>query len=305
MRYLISFLDGAEVLGSGIGKSYQLIIMVLSYNQSSFLENAIRSVLEQEWSSNWQIVIHDDASTDDSPRIIREFVEANPGKITGILQSANRYSKQINIPIQIEKLFKSKYVARLDGDDVFISKSKLKKQMAMMEENSDIALVSHRYEIINEEGNVIKHVRFRISRFIGRYYLLLGNPIATPTAMYRSNAVEPLPEEFSKSRIQDWPLWVILSSRGLVAYNPELVSGYRIHSSNGFAQSDNKHFKRDIICVHKMLMDYSSGGHKYFIGILYLLVRLSFILGKLTFGYSVIAINKLRSILMGYREIKN
>lgn len=261
-------------------------------------------MLKQEWNSNWHIVIHDDASTDDSPRIIRELEKANPGKITGILQSANRYSKQINIPIEIQKLVKSKYVARLDGDDVFISKSKLKKQTAMMEENSHITLVSHRYEIINEEGKVIKHVRLRIGRFIGRYFLLLGNPVATPTAMYRTDAVDPLPNEFSKSRIQDWPLWVILSSRGSVAYSPDLISGYRIHSSNGFAGSDNKHFKKDTLSVHKMLWDYSSGGHKYFIGTLYMLVLLSFRLDKLTFGYSVIVINKFRSVLMGYREVK-
>jgi glycosyltransferase involved in cell wall biosynthesis len=269
------------------------------------LFDAINSVLKQDWDSNWQIVIHDDASTDDSPRIIREMEKANPGKITGILQSANRYSKQVNIPIEIQKLVESKYIARLDGDDVFISKSKLKKQIAMMEENSCITLVSHRYEIINEEGKVVKHVRLRIGRFIGRYFLLLGNPIATPTAMYRTEAVNPLPKEFSQSRIQDWPLWVILSSRGSVAYEPDIMSGYRIHSSNGFAGSDNKHFKDDTLSVHKMLWGYSSGGHKYFIGTLYLLVRLSFRLDKLTSGYSVIVINKLRSVLMGYHEIKS
>ena len=83
------------------------------------------------------------------------------------------------------------------------------------------------------------------------------------------------------------------------------MSGYRIHSSNGFAGSDNKHFKSDTLSVHKMLWGYSSGGHKYFIGTLYLLVRLSFRLDKLTSGYSVIVINKLRSVLMGYREIKS
>ena len=280
-----------------------MIIIVLSYNQDPFLEDAIKSALKQEWASNWQIVIHDDASTDDSPRIVREMAKAYPDKITGILQSANRYSKQTNIPFEIEKLFKSKYVARLDGDDVFISKSKLKKQTAMMEDNSSITLVSHRYEIINEDGKVIKHVRFRIGKFIGRYYLLLGNPIPPSTAMYRSDAVDPLPKEFSKSRIQDWPLWVILSSRGSVAYDSELISGYRIHSSNGFAGSDNKHFKNDTLSVHKMLWNYSSGGHKYFIGTLYLLVRLCSILDKFTFGYSVIAINKLRSTLMGYKEV--
>jgi glycosyltransferase involved in cell wall biosynthesis len=281
-----------------------LIIIVLSYNQSAFLQEAINSVLKQEWDSNWQIVVHDDASSDDSQQIIREMEKANPGKITAILQSSNRYSKQINIPIEIQKLIKSKYVARLDGDDVFISQSKLMKQMAILEENKCVTLVSHRYEIINEEGEVIKHVRLRIGRSIRRYLLLLGNPIATPTAMYRSDAVDPLPKDFSKSRIQDWPLWVILSSRGIVAYDPDLISGYRIHSSNGFAGSSNNLFKTDTLAVHKMLWSYISGGHKYFIGTLYLLMRISFSLDELTFGYSVTLLNKLRSLLMGYREVR-
>lgn len=268
------------------------------------MQEAINSVLEQEWDSKWQIVVHDDASSDESQQIIREMEKAHPGKITGILQSSNRYSKQVNIPIEIQKLIKSKYVARLDGDDVFISQSKLMKQIAIMEEDNSVTLVSHRYEIINEDGETIKHVRLRIGRSIRRYFLLLGNPIATPTAMYRSDAVNPLPKEFTKSRIQDWPLWVILSSRGIVTYDPDLISGYRIHSSNGFAGSRNKHFKTDTLAVHKMLWGCSSGGHKYFIGTLYLLMRLSFSLDKLTLGYSVTVINKLRSQLMGYREVK-
>ena len=280
-----------------------MIIVVLSFNQGAFLEAAVNSVLEQQWDANWQIIIHDDASTDDSPNIIRKLETANRGKITGILQSVNRFSKQVNIPIEVQNLVRSKYVARLDGDDVFLSKTKLIQQIEILEANADITLVSHRYEIINEDGVVIRHVTYRIKKYIGHYSLFLGNPIATPTAMYRADAVNPLPLEFTQSRIQDWPLWVILSSRGKVAYEPNLLSGYRIHSSNGFAGSDNQQFRTDILLVHKMLWGYSSGKSKYLIGTLFLLVRISFVLNKFTFGYSVRVINKLRSLLLGYREM--
>lgn len=276
---------------------------MLSFNQSKFLKEAVNSVLEQEWDEHWQIIIHDDASTDDSSSVIREMQKANPEKITAVLQSKNLYSRQVNIPIEIQNLVNSKYVARLDGDDVFISKSKLVTQLAILEEDEGISLVSHRYAIINEEGKITKLVKYKIGEFVGRYLLLLGNPIATPTAMYRSAAIGILPEEFSNSQIQDWPLWVILSSRGKVAYKTSLLSGYRIHSSNGFARKNNLQFKEDILLVHKMLWRCSTGMRKYFSGIMYLITHLSFTFSGFTLGYSVRLINKFRSLLMGYREV--
>ncbi len=61
-----NFLQEAEIYGSGLYKKYELLVIILSFNQEQFLAQAIESVLEQKWSQKWHIIIHDDASIDNS-----------------------------------------------------------------------------------------------------------------------------------------------------------------------------------------------------------------------------------------------
>ena len=125
------FLSGAEVVGFGLGKKYELVVIVLCFNQSRYVKEAVNSVIAQDWSESWHIIVHDDASTDESAIEIRKLVEYHSTKITAILQSHNRYSSAFNIPIELQRLVDAEFIARLDADDYFITPKKLREQVAI------------------------------------------------------------------------------------------------------------------------------------------------------------------------------
>jgi glycosyltransferase involved in cell wall biosynthesis len=302
MKSSSNFLNGAKVLGSGLYKKYELLVVILSFNQEQFLAQAIESAINQNWGKDWHIVIHDDSSKDDSRKIINEFYLRYNEKITAILQETNRYSLGFNIPVEIQDLVDSKFVARLDGDDFYISKDKLVKQVAIMNEDPNVNLVSHSYEIYDGQNELVKKITLKNKGNISNFQLLAGNPIATPTAMYRASCVKPLPAEFTTSRIQDWPLWVILGSRGQIRFIPGVLSGYRIHSSNGFALRSNVDFKRDNLCLHEMLSKFLLPPQAIYWKMALEIVKISFRIDKFTRGFSTTLLNKIRSTLMGYKE---
>ena len=298
-----SFLENSELIGSGLHQKYQLVVIVLSFNQSEFLQQAVDSVLSQVWSQNWHIIIHDDASTDESPHLIRQIAMNNPTKVTAILQTKNRYSNKFNIPMEIQRLVEADYIARLDGDDFFITEDKLVRQVTYLTQNPIVALISHRYAIYDGKNNRSFDVRVRNNGYISKFQLILGNPIATPTAMYRTQSASPLPANFTVSRIQDWPLWVIIASRGKVAYFEDIFSGYRIHNTNGFAQKSNQFFKIDNLHLHKMLSDTLPFPWRINWKLFWALTWFCFKADRITHKKTTTAFNSLRSRIMGYQII--
>ena len=298
------FLSGADVIGLGLGKKYELVVIVLCFNQSRYVKEAVNSVIAQDWSESWHIIVHDDASRDDSASEIRKLVESNPMKVTAILQSQNRYSRAFNIPIELQRLVDAEFIARLDADDYFITPKKLREQVAILAKSPEIVLVSHPYLIVNESRIPQAKIVFGRKSRINRHQILLGNPIATPTAMYRSIAAAEMPAELSDSRIQDWPFWVILANRGRVSYLRGLESGYRVHAENGFAGRSNSEFKADNLMAHRTLIKYLETPSSLLLRVLYAQALCSFKLDQISFGKATLASNKIKAFLMGHKRIK-
>jgi len=298
------FLTGAEVVGFGLGKRYELVVIVLCFNQSRYVEEAINSVIAQDWSENWHIIVHDDASTDDSADKIRRLVGRHSTKITAILQSQNRYSSAFNIPLELQRLVDAEFIARLDADDYFITPKKLREQVAILAESPEIVLVSHPYLIVNESGIPNVKIAFGRKPRINRYQMFLGNPIATPTAMYRSIAAAEMPAELSDSRIQDWPFWVILATRGRVSYLRSLESGYRVHAENGFAGRSNTEFKADNLMAQRTLIEHLETRSSLLLRMLYAQALCNFKLDQISFGKATVVSNKIKAFLMGHKRIK-
>lgn len=116
-------------------------ICCLAYNQEQFIAQTLQSFVDQKTTFPIEILIHDDASTDATPQIIRQFEEKYPELIKPIYQTENQYSKKI--PISRTYQFpraKGKYIAFCEGDDYWIDPDKLQKQVDYMESHPDCTL---------------------------------------------------------------------------------------------------------------------------------------------------------------------
>ena len=104
-----------------------------AYNHAPFIRKALDGILMQKTNFRFEIVVYDDASTDNTQEIIREYAAKYPDIIKPILKEENTYSKHIDRWPELEPLLRGKYLAFCEGDDFWINENKLQKQVDYME----------------------------------------------------------------------------------------------------------------------------------------------------------------------------
>lgn len=122
-------------------------IITLTYNHEPYIRECLDGILMQQTSFKFELLIHDDASTDNTANIIREYESKYPEIIKPIYQIENQYSKKV--PIGATYLYpraKGKYIALCEGDDYWTDPLKLQKQVDYLESHPDYVMCSHRFK---------------------------------------------------------------------------------------------------------------------------------------------------------------
>ena len=130
-----------------------LSVSMITYNHEKYLEKAIDSILEQQTNFEYEIVIGDDHSTDNTIDIIKQYVAKYPDKIRPIYRKEN-VGVKVNFSDTIFRC-QGKYVAILEGDDYWTDSLKLQKQVDFLESHPTYSLTSTRYSIHNCNTNEI------------------------------------------------------------------------------------------------------------------------------------------------------
>lgn len=128
-------------------------ICCATYNHEKYISDAIESFLMQETDFKYEILIHDDASTDKTSDIIRYYEEKYPEIIKPIYQTVNQYSKGVKVtPAFNYPRAKGKYIALCEGDDYWTDSKKLQIQFECLERNSDAVCCFHDEKRLDKEG---------------------------------------------------------------------------------------------------------------------------------------------------------
>lgn len=123
-------------------------ILCSAYNHEPYIKNAIEGFLIQETSFPFEVLIHDDASTDRTAEIIREYEARYPDIIKPIYQTVNQYSQGFKPGAINRKRAKGKYVALCEGDDYWTDPNKLQIQADFLGKNPEYGFV---------HGGAVKH----------------------------------------------------------------------------------------------------------------------------------------------------
>lgn len=233
-----------------------LTIYCLTYNHEKYIKNTLQGFVNQETKYKYKVIIHDDASTDDTKCIIQEFVKKYPDLFIPIYQSENQYSKGVHIFKQIiEPMIKTKYTAICEGDDYWCDKDKIDLQINYLEKNSACSLCVHNTEFINEKGELIgkkfntlgKTINFETKDIITNFYF------HTSSYMYRTEITKKMPKEFWNHGVGDYPLSLYLSLCGYIHYIDKVMSYYRVGSIGSWSERVLKDKNKAIIHNNDMI----------------------------------------------------
>ncbi len=135
-------------------KDIMLSVLLICYNHAAYLEQALDSVIQQKTDFPMEIIIHDDASTDDSQQIIRRYAQQYPELIRPILQTENKAQK--GVPIRrtyMDPMIRGKYIALCETDDYWLDPDKVQKQVDFLEQNPQYAACTHNCLLVDKNGD--------------------------------------------------------------------------------------------------------------------------------------------------------
>ena len=224
----------------GLDKSFTLVsICCITYNHEKFIEECLDGFLIQETNFPFEILIHDDASTDKTQNIIRKYVEQYPDIIKPVYQKENQFSQGIK-PLQTYLLpnAKSKYIALCEGDDYWTDPLKLQKQVNFMENNDDYTVCFHFVKVIYENKEMGDSLYPTLSDFTSFSVenLLKTNFIQTNSVLYRNQFNYTIPKDILPG---DWYLHLYHAQFGKIGFIDEIMSVYRRHSGGLWWDSYN------------------------------------------------------------------
>ncbi len=227
-------------------------IITLAYNHENYIRECLEGIVNQKTNFTFELLIHDDASTDKTAKIIKEYEVKYPNIIKPIYQKVNQYSKGIPVFYKFNSSrAKGKYVAICEGDDYWTDPLKLQKQVDFLEANEDYGLVYTDKIFYYQKEN--RFVKSKTSQIIEVDELLASNKIPTLTTCFRANLLFDYLEKFypllPSFPFGDYSLWLYIISKTKLYHLPEYTSVYRVLSESA---SHSKNIKKKVFFQEKV-----------------------------------------------------
>jgi len=209
-------------------------IICSAYNHEAYIEETLESFLMQETDFPFEIIIHDDASTDHTADIIRKYKAKYSQLIRPVYQTVNRFSQGKRNGEILLPMARGKYIALCEGDDFWTDPLKLQKQVDFLEKNNDYVISGHDAFIVDENGKHIKESKLPDKYkkdFDGEDLILDKTWILTISWLFRAEARKSDPKEVKMVANVDTFLTSLLGHYGKSKYHYDIKpAAYRVHS---------------------------------------------------------------------------
>ena len=203
-------------------------VLMITYGHEKYIRQAIEGVLMQETDFDFELIVANDNSPDNSDKVIVDLIENHPkGKLIKYIDRKNNIGMQANFSDAYSNC-SGKYIANCEGDDYWTDPYKLQKQVDFLEANPDYVLSFHKVKILQPNGELVEDFITKVPENYETQETLarLGNYIHTPSVVFR-NIIKEFPSEFSLTPIGDYFLYMLLSEHGKLKYSEEEMAVYR------------------------------------------------------------------------------
>lgn len=249
-------------------KTIQVSIRCSVYNHEPYLRQCLDGFVMQKTNFAFEAIVHDDASTDKSADIIREYAAKYPDIIKPIYETENQYSKHDGSKRRIMNnaiCQTAKYIAFCEGDDYWTDPLKLQKQFDFLEANPEYGMVHTKTEVYHQAS--MRQVGYAGSTFNAETGdIIIRNTITTLTVMIRKcimleyiNEIKP---EVRGWKMGDYPLWIYCYIKSKIKFIDQITGVYRILPESASHSNDCDkiiEFKLSVIDIQKFYIDKYKG----------------------------------------------
>lgn len=216
-------------------------VLCTAYNHEKYIRSALEGILSQKTDFDYEVLVHDDASTDGTAGIIREYAERYPQLIKPIYQSENQYSKRRDLyrEILIPEA-KGTYIAICEGDDYWIDENKLQMQVDFLDQNSSYAACVHNCYKLDMMTDCRTVMYGEADYDIQTADVLVGGSCCYQTAslLCRREAFSDLPPFVPG--FFDYPFSIHLSLLGPIRFLGRIMSVYRVGTESSWTTANKK-----------------------------------------------------------------
>lgn len=234
-------------------------VICLAYNHEKYIKRALDSILNQKTDFCYEILVHDDCSTDKTQEIIKNYAEKYQQIIIPYFETENQYSKGKDVVEITFSIARGKYIAFCECDDYWSDVNKLQRQVDFLESHSEYSACAASCMMINEttgaESELFhtdEDIDFSVKDIVqwdDRHY-------QTASLIFRREYTI-LPEEFYMLQVGDYPRAIYLMSKGKFRYFKDVMSVYRVAMQGSWTSSLNKEklislYKETILMLNKI-----------------------------------------------------
>ncbi len=245
-----------------------LSIICLAYNHGRFIKQTLEGFVNQQTEYKYEVLINDDASTDGTTDIIREYEKKYPDIIKPVYQKENQYGKK-NLTMSLIDIAKGEYFAFCEGDDSWTDMNKIQKQIEYMESHPECTLCIHNSKRITETGKFLSDIVVSDQDGIIPIENIIrggGNFCATNSIMGKMEHAKNPPEFLLKCGL-DYTWQIYLATCGYAYCFHDIMSVYRVAVAGSWSErmeNDPVAYSKVFVRINEMLNSYNIWSKKKF-----------------------------------------
>jgi glycosyltransferase involved in cell wall biosynthesis len=236
-------------------------VILLTYNHERYIEQAVRSVLEQSFTGPLEILVGEDCSTDRTPAILRRIDAECPGRLTLSLRPRN-----LGLSANLEDCWRrcrGRYIAILEGDDYWDDRMKLTTVVEYLNahpESSGCYHACRRVSTVGWRKQTLRRPEHRPAAPLVLDDMFWENPIQSYSVMtYRRGLVTQFPEWHRRFACGDWVLHMLHAEHGPIGFLPREMAVYRFHPGGMMATLSMERQWREFFSIMERMDQHFQG----------------------------------------------
>lgn len=251
----------------------EISIVCNAYNHGKYIRDALEGFVMQKTDFRFEVLIHDDASPDNTADIIREYEQKYPDIIKPIYQKENKYSKGIWVTGEYQySRVSGKYIALCEGDDYWTDPYKLQKQYDALKAHPDIDICAHSSDLrYASDGSLKGTIHYSDEVIIIPVEDVInggGDFVSTNSLLFKKEIVTE-PKKFLDLLPMDYTIQISGSLSGGMLYLPDNMSAYRVSVPGSWSVTNDQNHRESLkfakelkACLKQLDVDTGKKYHK-------------------------------------------